>query len=60
MYGEDALVITRVIRMEKSIDAYPYRIEAKNKLKALEVKKNPPKPKKQRKPRKKKVVEEDE
>ena len=60
MYGEDALVITRVIKMEKSIDAYPYRREAKNKLKALEVKKNPPKPKKQRKPRKKKVVEEDE
>ena len=46
--------------MEKSIDAYPYRREAKNKLKALEVNKNPPKPNKQRKPRKKKVVEEDE
>ena len=49
--------------MEKSIDAYPYRREAKNKLKALEVKKNPPKPKKQRKSRKKKeetVVEENE
>ena len=63
MYGEDALVITRVIRMEKSIDAYPYRREAKNKLEALEVKKNPPKPKKQRKSRKKKeetVVEENE
>ena len=60
MYSEDTLVITRVIKMEKSIDAYPYRREAKNKLKALEVKKNPPKPKKQRKPRKKKVVEEDE
>ena len=60
MYSEDTLVITSVIKMEKSIDAYPYRREAKNKLKALEVKKNPPKPKKQRKPRKKKVVEEDE
>ena len=49
--------------MEKSIDAYPYRREAKSKLKALEVKKNPPKPKKQRKSRKKKeetVVEENE
>ena len=60
MHSKNTLGITRVIKMEKSIDAYPYRREAKNKLEALEVKKNPPKPKKQRKPRKKKVVEEDE
>ena len=52
--------------MEKSIGSYPYRREAKNELKKLgenkekEVNKNPPKPKKQRKSRKKKVVEEDE
>lgn len=46
--------------MEKTINLKSHRREAIPKLRALEAKKNPPKPKKQRKPRKKKVVEEDE